>query len=86
MSDRPTPETDAVISREPYLRGRSCLDERRSLIVRKRCGGERRIKRGEWWVNRRTSIGEDAELWERRPNNGIRRIDFAKVIAMEGAQ
>lgn len=75
--DKTAPERLPYI---PYKRG---LDQRDTLIVKKRGGGERRIKSGKWWINRNTPVGEDAEVWERMPHDGRRRIHYSKIIATE---
>lgn len=70
--------------RIPYLQdqmGQQEIDEKHDLIIKKRGGGERRIKAGRWWINRRTSVGEDGEVIERLPNFGRRFIDPCKIIA-----
>lgn len=53
-----------------------------ALLIRKR-GGERRLLAKDWWINRNTPVGEDAELWERKPFNGRRSICRAEIIAIE---
>jgi len=52
------------------------------VIVRTR-NGERKIPAGKWWVNRHTPVGEDAELWERKPWDGRRYVDWRDVVAVE---
>jgi hypothetical protein len=53
-----------------------------TIIVRTR-NGERQIPSTKWWINRRTPVGEDAELWERKPNFGRRLIEWQDVMAVE---
>jgi len=36
------------------------------------------IKAGNWYLNRNTPVGEDAELIERKPYNGYRILDIRK--------
>lgn len=67
--------------RIPYLQNQPGLDTRHDLIVKKRGDGERRIKSGKWWINRRTPVGEDAEIVERMPHRGRRIIEYTAVIA-----
>lgn len=54
-----------------------------TLIVVKRGGGEREITPNKWWINRRTPVGEDVELFERMPYGGRRHIDKSKIIAVK---
>lgn len=72
-----------ITGRTPYVRFQTQLDQRRTLIVRKRGGGERFISPGKWWVNRNTPVGEDVEVWERMPHQGRRLIDDKNIIAIE---
>ena len=73
----PTPK-----AREQYTR-RTWLNDTDTLIVTKRGGGERRIEACKWYINRRTPVGEDAELWERMPYGGRREIQRVNIIAVE---
>lgn len=57
------------------------LDPKYDLVVKKRGGGTRQIKAGKWWINKRTPVGEDAELWERMPHQGRRIIPYKNIIA-----
>ena len=68
--------------RTPYTKF-SPLNLDMSLIVRKRGGGERIIKRGKWWINKNTPVGEDAEIWEEKPWGGRKLIEFSEIIATE---
>lgn len=54
-----------------------------TLILSKRGGGERRVPPGKWWINRNTPVGEDADLWERKPYGGTRYIPWTQLIAIE---
>lgn len=54
-----------------------------TLIVKNRLGNERRIPPAKWWINKRTPVGEDAELWERMPHSGRRQIYLDEVVALE---
>lgn len=53
-----------------------------TIVVRTR-NGERKIPAGKWWVNRCTPVGDDAELWERKPWDGRRYIDWRDVVAVD---
>lgn len=46
----------------------------------KRDGSLRTIKRGNWWINQNTPVGEDAELWERKPYGGKKLLNIHKMI------
>lgn len=56
------------------------LDETKDIVVKKRGGGERIIKKGKWYINKSTEIGEDASIWERKPYGGYRYIDRKEII------
>jgi hypothetical protein len=43
---------------------------------------EQIIMPGKWWINRRTPVGEDAELWKRISWNGRRLLDFDNIVAV----
>lgn len=53
------------------------------IIIVKARNGERKILPEKWWVNRRTPVGEDAELWERKPNFGRKLIELDDITAVE---
>lgn len=59
------------------------LDESFALIVKKRGGGERVIKSGNWWMDRQTPVGENAEIFERMPYDGRRTIPRNTILAIE---
>ena len=56
------------------------LDVTKNLVVKKVKWGKpwkgetRTIKAGKWWINRNTPVGEDAEIWEHKPNSGCNQI------------
>ena len=43
---------------------------------------ERVIPPKSWWINRRTPVGEDAELFERKPYGGRKLISYEQIIAV----
>lgn len=53
------------------------------LIIRKRGGGETKIPSNKWFINTRTPVGEDAELYLRKPYGDKKQIEFSSVIAVE---
>lgn len=69
--------------RIPYNKNLVRLHREATLIIKARGGKERQISPDKWWVNRNTPVGEDAELWERMPYQGKRRIPWDKIVAME---
>jgi hypothetical protein len=69
--------------RIPYVQYRTCLRESDTLVYKaKNIQGERLIAPGNWWLNRRTPVGEDAELWERKPYQGRKWLSYDKIIAV----
>ena len=56
------------------------LDRTKPLIVKKRGGGERVISAGNWFINRNTPVGEEADVYERKPYNGKKYIPWDKII------
>ena len=54
-----------------------------TLILKGRGGKERRIPPSKWWINRNTPVGEEADLYERKPYGGKRLINWDEVIALE---
>lgn len=71
-----------TIVRLAYPSETASLRQGDTIVVRSR-NGERKIPAGKWWVNRNTPVGEDAELWEEKPWNGRRYIDWSDVVAVE---
>lgn len=69
--------------RIPYNKNLVRLHREATIIIKSRGGKERRISPDKWWVNRNTPVGEDAELWERMPYQGKRRISWDKIVAIE---
>lgn len=59
------------------------LDETKALVVPKRGGGERIIKRGMWYIDKSSEIGEDASIWEHKPYNGHRYIERKEIIRQQ---
>jgi hypothetical protein len=53
------------------------------LIVRARNGRERRIPADKWWVNRDTPVGDEADLWERKPFDGRKQLEWRDLLAVE---
>ena len=69
--------------RIPYVQYRTGLREGDTLVYKaKTASGERLIQPGNWWLNRNTPVGEDAELWERKPYQGRKWLSFDKIIAV----
>ena len=50
------------------------------LIYKDYNGIAREILPHNYWINRQTPVGEDAELWERKPNGGKRLLEWNRVI------
>jgi hypothetical protein len=75
----------ANLLRIPYDPHQVCLHKEDTLVYRTR-KGERLIRAGNWWINRRTPIGEDAELWESKPFNGAAQLSREYIIAVLRAQ
>jgi len=71
--------TDCV--RIPYSKILSLNDK--DVLIYKYGNRERKIPPNKWWVNRRTAVGEDAELYERKPYNGKKMLDWDNIIAVE---
>jgi hypothetical protein len=63
---------------DPYL---VCLHKEDILVYRTR-KGERLIHAGNWWMNRHTTVGEDAELWESKSFNGATQLSRDYIIAV----
>ena len=56
------------------------LDRNKPLIVKKRGGGERIIPYDKWFINRNTPVGEEADVYERKPYGGKKYIPWDKII------
>lgn len=56
------------------------LNTRLVLLVRTRTGNVRVIKPGKWFIDRNTEVGEDADVYERMPHNGLRRIPWPSIV------
>lgn len=56
-----------------------------NLIVKKRGGGERIIPYYKWWILRNTPHGEDADIVELMPYDGMKYIDRCSIIRKESA-
>lgn len=70
----------------PDIRVRMHRDQLRSgdtLILAKRGGGERFVPGDKWWIDRNTPVGEDADLYERKPYGGKRYVSWKELIAVE---
>ena len=50
------------------------------LIYKDYNGIVREILPHNYWINRRTPVGEHAELWERKPHGGKRLLEWNRVI------
>lgn len=62
------------------------LDPQKSLIVTKRGGGHRVIPAGQWWIDKSTPRGDDADLYERKPHNGNRYISRETVVGQPNTE
>jgi len=51
-----------------------------TIIYKDKNGIVREIPPNKYWINRRTPVGEDAELWERKPYGGKRLLEWNRVI------
>jgi hypothetical protein len=71
---QPKPEPD-ISTRKPYTR-HSLNDD--DFIVLK---NERVIPPWKWLINTRTPVGEDAEIYERKPYGGIKQFFFEDIVA-----
>jgi hypothetical protein len=58
---------------ETYLR-------EKDILVYKTKKGTRNIT--EWFLDRRTQVGEDADLYERKPYGGSKLLSLGNVIAV----
>jgi hypothetical protein len=67
--------------RLPYDPRQVHLHKEDILVYRTR-KGERLIHAGNWWVNRCTPVGEDAELWESKSFNGAAQLSRSEIIAV----
>ena len=59
-----------------------CLRKGDVLIYKPR-KVEHRILADKWWINRNTPVGDDAELYQRKPYGGNKMLDFKYLIAVE---
>lgn len=63
------------------------LDPTKNLVVMKFQWGKlwkgetRTIKADKWWINRNTPVGEDAEIWERKPYGELNQIWREHIVA-----
>lgn len=53
------------------------------ILYPKRNGEMRIIKAGKWFINRRTPVGEDAELIERKAFGGRKYLDIRKYKKLQ---
>jgi len=56
------------------------------IIYQDTNGVVREIPPNKYWINRRTSIGEDAELWERKSHGGKRLLQWNRVIGRKAKE
>ncbi len=68
--------------RIPYDRKQTLLYDEDDLVVLRRNKKEKVIKSCNWWINRRTPVGEPAEWFERKPYGGQRQMDPKEIIAI----
>jgi hypothetical protein len=70
------------MKRIKYIKYQTYLDDnKQSLIVKKRGGGERIIPYGKWYLNTNTPVGEDADIWE-NVTYGRRQIDRNNILGI----
>lgn len=57
------------------------LDSRLPLVVVCRnAKGSRDIPARKWWVHRDTPVGEDADIYERKPYGGNKYHPYTKIL------
>lgn len=57
------------------------LDERLPLIVKARTqSGTRDIPSHKWWINRNTPVGEDADVYEKKPYGGSKYHPWRVIL------
>jgi len=70
------------MEREKYDRYKTLLHQGiDSLVLRGRSGKERILPPDKWYINRNTPVGEDADIWERKPWGGKKWIN-SEIIAV----
>ncbi len=64
---------------------RYCLrcDPDKDILIRASLNGRGEYRITNWFVNRNTPVGDDADYYERMPHGGSRYIDWNKLIAIE---
>jgi len=60
-----------------------CADTRDDIYLLRKTGKIKCIKSGNWWVNRSTPVGEDAEFYERKPYGGNRQFYESEIVGIE---
>jgi len=56
------------------------------IIYKDSNGSIREIQPHKYWINRRTDVGEDAELWERKPHGGKKLLQWNRVIGRKSKE
>lgn len=69
--------------RIPFVENTTFLYRSDTLILKGKNGKERKLKPAKWWINKNTPVGEDANLFERKPYDGNRYISWKELIAIE---
>lgn len=57
-----------------------------TIIYKDKNGIVREIHPNKYWINRRTSTGEDAELWERKQYGGKRLLEWNRVVGRKAKE
>ena len=57
-----------------------------TLIYQNKNGKTREIPSNKYFINRRTSVGEDAELYEIKPYGGKKLLDWKRVIGRKSKE
>ena len=58
------------------------MDERYAIYLKTR-HRRRRVMAGDWWINKNTPVGEDAEFWERKLYSGRKEFYKEDIVAVE---
>lgn len=65
------------------MRMLSALDTRKTLLVISRRGCVKRIRPGKWFIDRKTPVGEDADIYELKAYGGKKLIKRERIIGNE---
>jgi len=80
-SNQGQPKSSRTLNRLFYPKEAVMLRSGDTLVYKTR-KGERLISPYKWSLNKHTPVGEDAEIWERKPYGGLCLLSRDNVLAV----